>query len=160
MKYLFLFLLPIGIAITACGGKTEKPVENSLEGLAFFGDTISPDNAMTVEQMIALMGDKDSANIKVTSSVVDVCQKKGCWMDLAMPNDDYMTVKFKDYEFFVPKDITGKTAIVEGIVRKEIESVEWLKHKAEDAGQSQEIIDAITENKTSFTFEASGVIIK
>lgn len=110
--------------------------------------------------MIAMMNEKDSAEVKVSSTIVDVCQKKGCWMDLALPNDDYMTVKFKDYEFFVPKDAEGKTAIIEGIVRKEVETVEWLKHKAEDAGQSQEEIDAITEPKTSFTFEASGVIIK
>ncbi|MBE2247392.1 MAG: DUF4920 domain-containing protein [Candidatus Competibacteraceae bacterium] len=160
MKYSIMFLLSALLLLASCGGKAEKPVDKSLEGLSFFGDSISPDGAINVEEMIAMMNEKDSAEVKVSSTIVDVCQKKGCWMDLALPNDDYMTVKFKDYEFFVPKDAEGKTAIIEGIVRKEVETVEWLKHKAEDAGQSQEEIDAITEPKTSFTFEASGVIIK
>ena len=41
-----------------------------------------------------------------------------------------------------------------------ITSVEELKHYAEDAGETQEVIDAITEPEISLAFEAKGVIIK
>ena len=42
----------------------------------------------------------------------------------------------------------------------ETQTVDWLKHKAEDAGKSQEEIDAITEPEVKVSFMADGVIIK
>jgi hypothetical protein len=38
--------------------------------------------------------------------------------------------------------------------------VEMLRHFAEDAGKSQDEIDAITEPEYELTFEATGVLIK
>ena len=39
-------------------------------------------------------------------------------------------------------------------------SVEMLKHYAEDAGEPEDVIEAITEPEISIGFEAFGVIIK
>lgn len=71
-----------------------------------------------------------------------------------------MRVSFKDYGFFVPKDISGKTVIVEGKATVTTTTVEELRHFAEDAGKSKEEIAKITEGKTELTFEADGVIVK
>jgi hypothetical protein len=38
--------------------------------------------------------------------------------------------------------------------------VEMLRHFAEDAGQTQEEIDAITEPEVEWSFEATGVYIR
>lgn len=61
--------------------------------------------------------------------------------------------------FFVPKDAGGKPVVIAGFVERKEESVEWLKHKAQDAGKPQEEIDAITEPKISYAFTANGVAI-
>lgn len=71
-----------------------------------------------------------------------------------------MRVKFKDYGFFVPKDIAGKTAIMEGMARMETTSVDEQRHYAEDAGKTKAEIEAITQPTRELVFEASGVIIK
>ena len=81
-------------------------------------------------------------------------------MDVDLGNGESMVVKFKDYGFFVPKNSSGSTAVLEGVAKVETQTVDWLKHKAEDAGKSQEEIDAITEPEVKVSFMADGVIIK
>ena len=56
-------------------------------------------------------------------------------------------VRFKNYSFFVPKDIEGKEVIVEGKAFIDILTVDELKHYAFDAGKSKEEIDKIKEKK-------------
>lgn len=159
MKKIYITVFVFGVMLSACGKKAEK-TENTTSNLEFFGDTIQEEGAITTDALMELMKDKDSAEVKITTTIREVCQKKGCWMDVELSANELMTVRFKDYGFFVPKDAAGKTVILDGIVRKEVETVEWLRHKAEDAGKSKEEIEAITQPDTTFTFEARGVIIK
>ncbi|RLD29752.1 MAG: DUF4920 domain-containing protein, partial [Bacteroidetes bacterium] len=68
-------------------------------------------------------------------------------------------VKFKDYGFFMPKDIAGQEVIVQGKAFVELTSIEDLKHMAEDAGKSQKEIDAITDTEISYSFISEGVLL-
>jgi hypothetical protein len=81
-------------------------------------------------------------------------------MDMDLSEDQSMTVRFKDYGFFVPMNSAGRTAVIEGVAKVDTQSVDWLRHKAEDAGQSEEEIAAITEPIVSVTFMADGVILE
>ena len=101
-------------------------------------------------------------NVKVEGKVESVCQAKGCWMNIVSedPDKEVMFVKFKDYGFFMPKDIAGRTVIMRGSAFKEETSVDELRHLAEDAGKSKEEIEAITEPVVELKFMADGVILK
>lgn len=127
---------------------------------AYYGDKITPDGAVTVQQMTQKMGDKPEMAAKVKGVVLEVCQAKGCWMTIEKGDGTKMRVTFKDYGFFVPKDISGKTVVLEGVAKVTVTSVEELRHYAEDAGKSEAEIKKITEPKKELTFEASGVIVK
>lgn len=157
-------LLPgMMVLLTACGGneaapKVTTPVKDTT--LSYFGDTIAPDNAMDVAQLMSSLKGKDSLAVKLTGKVNSVCQKKGCWMEMQVNDKQSMRVTFKDYAFFVPKDISGKTAIIDGYVHNDTISVSQLKHYAEDAGKSKEEIEKITEPEVELSFEARGVIIR
>ena len=73
---------------------------------------------------------------------------------------DTVFVKFKDYEFFVPKNgIEGKKAVINGILSTETISVKELQHYAEDAGKSEFEISKINKPEIKFSFLADGVII-
>lgn len=135
---------------------TEKVDTNETN---IFGETISPEGAITVSEMQEAMLGKDSLPMKVKAKVIDVCAKKGCWMKLAVNDSTDMRITFKDYGFFVPKDIAGKEVIIEGVAKREVTSVDDLKHYAEDGGKSPEEIAKITEPEEAITFEAVGVII-
>lgn len=154
MKKLFIAL----VVLAACSSpKTQETVSET--AITKFGADITEDGSIALASLTEAMT-SDSMAVKVEGKIIEVCQMKGCWMKLDMGNDQTMTVRFKDYGFFVPKDAAGKIAVIDGFVKKSVTSVETLKHYAEDGGKTQEEIDAITEPKEGYNFEASGVILK
>jgi hypothetical protein len=158
-KYSILVLL--SLALYSCTQKGEETTNNQpTDSLSYFGDTITIENAQDAKQLTSLMGDKGKMDIKLTGTISKVCQKKGCWMDVDMGNDQKLRVRFKDYAFFVPKDAAGKTTVIEGEAFYDTVTVAELRHYAEDAGQSKEDIEKITDPEISLNFEAKGVIIK
>ncbi|MBT4917946.1 MAG: DUF4920 domain-containing protein, partial [Flavobacteriaceae bacterium] len=68
-------------------------------------------------------------------------------------------VKFKDYGFFMPKNIADKEVIVNGKAFVSEVSIEEQRHYAEDAGKSDEEIAAITQVKKTLSLEADGVLL-
>ena len=125
-----------------------------------FGKEINDKKAIKASALPEKMGEKTELDAKVSGEVESVCQVKGCWMNVKLDNGETMRVMFKDYAFFVPKDITGKTVVFEGQAQKKTIPVAHLQHYAKDAGQSKEEIEKITEPKEELTFIADGVIIK
>ena len=125
-----------------------------------FGKTFKEDKVIEANALPEKMGDKTEMAAKVSGQVESVCQMKGCWMAVKLDNGETMRVMFKDYAFFVPKDISGKTVVFEGQAQKKTVSIEDLQHYAKDAGQSKEEIAKITETKDELTFIADGVIVK
>lgn len=96
---------------------------------------------------------------KVKVKVVDVCTKKGCWMTVENPGGEKMMVKFKDYGFFMPKDIVGKEVVLDGEATVEETSVKQLQHYSGDAGKSKDEIAKIKKPKKELTFVAKGVLV-
>ncbi|MFP5470866.1 MAG: DUF4920 domain-containing protein [Bacteroidia bacterium] len=160
MKHLLL-VISSSVLLLACGNnETESSTSNISDEYDVFGDTISPEGAINIADIYTQMEGKDSAFMKLEGIIYEVCQKKGCWMHVEIDDESDLMVKFRDYEFFVPKDAAGRTVILEGYAYKEIQSIEELKHYAEDAGESDSTIMAITEPEEVFTFMANGVLIK
>ncbi|NRA48212.1 MAG: DUF4920 domain-containing protein [Phaeodactylibacter sp.] len=128
-----------------------------------FGETITADGAISYDALNSQMETEtaDSVAVKFTGTVQEVCQAKGCWMTIASaaPNAEPIMVRFKDYGFFMPKDISGRKVIMDGYAFVEETAVEELRHYAEDAGKSKEEIEAITEPKKETKFLASGVLL-
>ena len=124
-----------------------------------FGEKIKPNGAITTVELAKKATEKPSVDAKVSGLVESVCQVKGCWMKVKMDGGQTMRVTFKDYGFFVPKDIAGKIIVFEGNAKTKTTSIEDLRHYAEDAGKSKDEIAKITEPKTELTFEANGVLV-
>lgn len=161
----FICVALLAFSLVACNnqepgtaGSGSAPAgDNNME---FFGDSISAEGAIAAADLPARLAGKDSLKIKVTGTIEEVCQKKGCWMDMKIGNDRVMKVTFKDYGFFVPKDASGKSVIIDGYAYADTVSVAELRHYAEDAGRTEKEIDKITTPEVSISFEANGVIIK
>ncbi|MEZ5045406.1 MAG: DUF4920 domain-containing protein [Chitinophagaceae bacterium] len=125
-----------------------------------FCGKITEDGALPVDSITSLLQNSDEQVGKLKGEISAVCQKKGCWMELTKQDGSLVRVTFKDYGFFMPKDASGKTAIVEGIAKREITSVADLKEYAKDNGDSQQTIDTIKTPLEELVFEAKGVIIQ
>lgn len=164
MRYvLFFSLLAIAVACqNNTAEATEEVVETTVEATDRAGEIFGAEedfsDALSLAELGQLLADTDTLKaVSVKGQVVEVCQAKGCWMTIA--GDDEMMVKFKDYGFFMPKDIAGREVIMSGEAYYAITPVEELQHYAEDAGKSAEEIAAITEPKKELKFMASGVLL-
>ncbi len=125
-----------------------------------FGGDVPNTNVHKSAEIVDLLKDtKLVENITIIGTVKNVCQAKGCWMTVDAGGGQLMTVKFKDYAFFMPKDLSGKQVSFTGKASKEVISVAELKHYAEDAGKSKKEIAKIKKPKEEYRFEASGVLI-
>ncbi len=150
------------VLFSACAQKSSTPANaDTAKDGKHFGTTVTAKNAIPYDKVMEKMASKDSLNMKVTGKVKEVCQKKGCWMTLVSDKPGYpqMRVTFKDYAFFMPKDLSGKHVVIDGFARVETTSVEMLRHFAEDAKKSPQEIAAITQPKREVSFEAAGVLI-
>lgn len=163
MKYIALLFVS-ALLISSCGDSEAKHGTDSVTtdsvAVVYFGDKITPDGAIPADQIKEKLANNDSLAMKVEGKIAEVCQKKGCWMELELANGESMRVTFKDYGFFVPKDAGGRTVIMDGYAYNDTTTVAQLRHYAEDGGKSKEEIDKITEPEVSISFEAHGVIIK
>jgi flagellar biosynthesis component FlhA len=138
---------------------SEEVAEESKQEDNHFGQMLAVEGAKTIDEFATMMEGKDSLRVKIRAVATDVCQKKGCWMKVETADGSLMRIKFKDYGFFVPKDITGKHIVFEGLAFRDTVSVEDLRHYAEDGGQTEEEIAAITEPEINTSFIADGVVI-
>lgn len=100
---------------------------------------------------------KDGATVLVTAKAESVCQSKGCWVMLTDGDLKNVRVKMKDYSFFVPKDLTGKTLVIEGVLSMTTTSEKDAKHYAKDAGASKEDIARIKGDTKSWGLLASSI---
>lgn len=160
MKHLLTILIITSLA--ACDSSKPQESQNATvdaPSFSFFGEQISTELASSLDVLKKEIIGQDSIKIATAGVVREVCQAKGCWMTLDMNDGSTMRVTFKDYGFFVPKDIAGKEVIIDGYAYNEETSVETLRHYAEDAGKSAEEIMEITAPKQEVTYIASGVAI-
>ncbi|AVI51374.1 DUF4920 domain-containing protein [Pukyongia salina] len=160
---LLAFALVVLVACNSDKKKEESVVETETQEIAYqsFGEKITAENVISRDDLIEKyknLKPGDSVLVKFTSEVKEVCQNKGCWMKMDMGEDQAM-VRFKDYGFFMPKDLAGTEVIVEGYAFVDEMSVDDQRHYAEDAGKSPEEIAAITEPKRTLSFTSSGVLI-
>lgn len=123
---------------------------------AQYGAELSEVEPISVTEAIALADAGVKAAALVQAEVTTVCQTKGCWMGFSSEAGD-VRVTFKDYGFFVPFSIVGKTVLAEGQLQKVALSLKDSKHYVEDAGGDP---DTITEPMVEYNMLATGVKVE
>ncbi|MBS1149146.1 MAG: hypothetical protein H6Q89_844 [Myxococcaceae bacterium] len=83
-------------------------------------------------ELAALLKDpaaSEGKTVALEGKVRKACEKKGCWMELAVEDKGPgVRVTFKDYGFFVPLDSAGSTVKLEGVVSTKELSEDKVKH--------------------------------
>ena len=123
----------------------------------YYGEKISSSD---LQQLSKIDFNNEVIQTKLEGEIISTCPKKGCWIEMKIDDKDVF-VKFKDYDFFVPKSgMEGKKAIIQGLASIDTVSIKDLKHYAEDAGKSKTEIEKITSPEIKISFLAEGVIIR
>lgn len=129
-------------------------------GWKTYGAEIDGEGAVEAVNLPSLTADEDSLFIKVKGEGLSSCPMKGCWMKVNLGEGNEMRVSFKNYAFFVPKDLQGEEVVFEGILTQRVSDLEILRHYAKDEGASEEELMQITEPRKEYSFEATGVLLK
>lgn len=147
------------LSLVFCALASFAFAQENVDGQAF-GEGVKKGNIIPATQVDTKLGKETKADMKVEGEVVTVCKKKGCFMTVKISDKETMFVKFKDYGFFMPKDLpAGTKVVIDGFAERKTTSVEDLKHYAEDAKKSPEEIAKITQPKKEIVFEAKGAVI-
>jgi Domain of unknown function (DUF4920) len=111
-------------AVTACASRGSAPIATYGSAATIASTPLPLDRALSPENA--------GRTLAVKGRVAEVCKMKGCWMVLT---DDRNTVRitFKDYAFFVPRDLAGKTVVAEGILSKKVLTEEEAEHLAAES---------------------------
>lgn len=167
MKFKAILLATaVSVSTLAFAQETSQKKFGPPAGNAIVGDTYgsgvvstSESKAITVDKLRKKLkkDNKKVEGIAVKGKVTDVCEKKGCWLTIQTEDNSQFFVKMKDYAFFVPTALKGKTVVMEGTAERKVTSVDEQKHYAEDAKKPQAEIDAITSPKEEIRFVANGI---
>lgn len=157
MKYLPI-LLPV-LFFISCSPRTSMDISTAYTKTDTFGEKIKWTKPTTLSKVHAELSSQDTIYSSVIGDVNKVCKKKGCWMTVRPENEEepVFMVKFKNYGFFMPKDISGEKVRIQGKAFRQITDVETLRHYAQDAGKSESEISAITDAKEELIFVADAV---
>ena len=155
MKKIFLALTCIAAAFFTMAQPPEGPAKPG----STYGEVIKADGAMAISELPAKLVNEEVLPVKIKAKVTDVCPKKGCWISLQMPDSSKVFVKMKDYGFFVPVDMIGKTVVLDGEAVMKTATVAELQHYAEDAKKSKEEIAAITKPQKEIRYTAKGILV-
>lgn len=156
MKQLFTLLVGLGIVALAEAQPPKLPVTPGSQFGASF-ELRNPSPIQELPKQLAQVEEGKEIDVQILAEVVDVCPKKGCWLNLKLSNGETAFVKMKDYAFFLPLEIKGKKIYLDGKAFIKTTSVDELKHYAEDAKKPQSEIDAIKEPKKEVRLLASGI---
>ena len=160
MKRILLSVIALTL-LAACNSKpkTELHSTEDFKTAAVYGDSVKDNNVIQLAALTTAMKDETKKDLKIRGKVEEVCQEKGCWMMMKLGNGEQMRITFKDYKFFVPKDLAGKEVVIDGYAYLDTTSVEQLQHYAKDGGKSDAEIAAIVSPKPAISFEAKGVAV-
>ena len=136
----------IGLASLAAG----EPLPEGED----FGAGITLSSAKPLAAVLAAPESFAEEPVLVRGRISDVCQRKGCWTILR-EGEKFVRVRFRDYAFFVPRDIQGREALVEGVVTVRTLSQREARHYAEETpgGKPETIVGPQRE----IGFVATGV---
>jgi len=152
-------ILFTGLAIVACFIATAQPPAGDAKPGDWYGEKVQTNNAINIADIPAKLENNKEFNAKVKAKVLDVCPNKGCWLKLAVNDSTTAFVKMKDYGFFLPTAVKGKTIVLDGEVKMVTTSVSELQHYAKDAKKSTAAINAITQPKKEIRFTATGITV-
>jgi hypothetical protein len=117
------------------------PVRTNADGSRLFGREL--DEAREVVPLATVIGDPSpyaGQTIKTEGVISQVCQRMGCWMELRPTADEGPSVRvpMAGHSFFLPRDVSGRPATVQGTVEVQALDEGTREHLREEGAQATE----------------------
>jgi len=97
--------------------EVEEAPEEAPEGARTFGAPLDAERDLVALADIA--GDPErfaGQTVKTEGEITAVCQRMGCWMEMRAEGAAAVRVPMAGHSFFLPRDVSGRHATIEGEV--------------------------------------------
>ena len=159
-----LIIATLSLTFAACGGSTEEapaadtaeaahaggeaeaaeegesdrePVRVLADGSRLFGAEPSEGEQTELASILAAPGTFDGQTVKTVGEISSVCQQMGCWMELrADAESPGIRVPMANHSFFLPRDVVGARATIEGVVHVEALDEATQEHLESEGAQA------------------------
>jgi hypothetical protein len=129
-----------------------------------YGKGVSAPDTIKLSELVAHPDKYVDKTVRVEGVVLDVCPKRGCWMELS-GDVEYKTVRIKveDGVIVFPLDAKGKHAVAEGVFTTRPMSLDETKsyrqHIAEEKGEKFDPA-SVKEAMTIYMLRGTGAVIE
>jgi hypothetical protein len=128
-----LLVVALAAGVSACDKGSEPAAAPAAKTQdKTFGAGVKLAQATPIDTILANPKEWNGKTVRVEGMIVDVCPKRGCWMELA-GSQPGSKLKFKvtDGEMVFPMDAKGQRASAEGVIAVKELSIEESKQYAE-----------------------------
>jgi hypothetical protein len=128
-----------------------------------FGKGISAQDTVLVSELLTHPEQFLDKTVRVQGTVVGVCKKRGCWIDLASDQEfQKINIKVEDGVIVFPPELMGESVIAEGTLTgmplDHDQAVNYLKYEAECQGEAFEANAVPAEGITIYQIQAVGAV--
>jgi hypothetical protein len=132
------------------------------DGVVRRGAKLTDAASLTVSEATAKSGELDGKVVKIEGKVKNVCQPMGCWFVVAGDSaDETIRISSKGHDVFVPKNASGRVAVVEGELAVKTLTKEQAQHfedeKEMKPGEERKVF---TEDKKELSLNIIGLELR
>jgi hypothetical protein len=121
------------------------------DGARLFGAELSEREPLALTALIESPAEYDGQIVQTVGTISAVCERMGCWMEMKADEDGpAIRVPMAGHSFFLPRDVSGARATVEGTVEVAELPADWQEHLEGEGAQAADQTLAIS---------ATGVLI-
>jgi hypothetical protein len=154
------YILPIFILSGVYGCSNQPAANMALGKPIYIGERINEEGAIDCSELKEKLGDAAEMDAKVKGEVIGICPDKSCELKMDMEDGTCLVVKMNNMAVSIPRDATGKTAIIEGRAYVDTTSTKLLPGYKMDSGLSASESEVTSDPEVSLAFNAKGVIIR
>jgi hypothetical protein len=150
------------VIMTACGGsdggKTDIP-----DG-KIYGAGVTSGQTIKISELLDSPEQYLGQTVRVKGPVVNLCKRRGCWMDIASDKEmQTIQLAVDDNEIVFGPELIGQTALVEGelegIPLTHEQAVSYLASEAECQGDDFDPASVPEDGITFYRIKGTGAVI-
>jgi hypothetical protein len=151
MRIRSLLLLLVTSTAIACAAPDQ-------EGTVY-GEQLTMTDTTLISSILSEPDAYIGEHVLVAGTVVEVCEMRGCWLELASDREyETLRVKVEDGVIVFPMSARGHHAVVEGVIERidltEEQAIEQARHHAEEQGIP---FDSTTVTGPTVTYQLRGI---
>jgi hypothetical protein len=148
-RYLFITALVLSTVALA---QQSTPLPHGM----VYGTKPNTQAMMSAAKVEDFMGKKTRISTTIEGRVTRVIHEKGGWFELDAGKGKVISAHFKDYNINIPRNLAGRTVIIEGVAQKQF-IADDLQHLAGDTVTGKKQHKVKTDAKRKLTFEVKGL---